>query len=166
MAETSTPDQPAKAERKKAAITDVQTQSNGASPSAKPASKSVVSRVKETTSNLASEAATAARNAANEGKDRASDALTSISKAVEGAASLVEEQVGPTYGKYARQAAQQVSGIAESLQSKDIDDLVEDTRTFVRKQPMIAIGAAVAIGFVLTRLVKIGAGQDDDDRTA
>ena len=165
MAEPTTPEQPAKKLRKKNADTPTQSDGdNGAS--ANPASKSVISRVKETTANLATEAASAARNAANEGKDRASEALTSISKAVEGAANLVEEQVGPTYGKYARQAADQVAGIAESLQSKDSDDLVEDTRTFVRKQPMIAIGAAVAIGFVLIRLVKIGAGQGDDDRTA
>lgn len=164
MAETRTPDQPAKASRKK--NVDTPTHSDGGnSVSAHPA-KSLVSRVRETTSNLATEAVSAARNAANEGKDRASETLTSISKAVEGAANLVEEQVGPAYGKYARQAANQVAGIAESLQSKDIDDLVEDTRAFVRKQPMIAIGAAVAIGFVLTRLVKIGAGRDDDDRPA
>lgn len=164
MAEPTTPDQSAKVSRKKAA--DPHAQGTGVSKASLKPAKSVVSRVRETTSNIATEAATAARNAANEGKDRASEALTSISKAVEGAANLVEEQVGPAYGKYARQAANQVAGIAESLQSKDIDDLIDDTRTFVRKQPMIAIGAAVAIGFVLTRLVKIGAGRDDDDRPA
>ncbi len=121
--------------------------------------KGVIGKAKETTSKLASEAVGAARTAANEGKDRASEALTSMSKAVEGAASLVEDKVGPAYGAYARKAADQVSGIAQSLQSKDIDDLIDDTRNFVRKQPMIAIGAAAAIGFVLTRLIKIG-GND------
>lgn len=121
----------------------------------------VIDKAKETTSKLASEAVGAARTAANEGKDRASEALTSVSKAVEGAANLVEDKVGPAYGAYARKAADQVSGFAQSLQSKDIDDLIDDTRNFVRKQPMIAIGAAAAIGFVLTRLIKIG-GNDRD----
>lgn len=123
----------------------------------------LVTKAKETTSKLATEAVSAARNAANEGKDRASEALTSMSKAVEGAAALIEEKVGPAYGGYAHKAADQVSEFARTLQSKDIDDIIGDTRDFVRKQPMIAIGAAAAIGFVLTRLVKIGGSNPDND---
>ena len=80
----------------------------------------------------------------------------------EEAATLIEEKVGPAYGGYAHKAADQVSGFAKTLQSKDIDDIISDTREFVRKQPMIAIGAAAAIGFVLTRLVKIGGSSDND----
>ena len=124
--------------------------------------KKMVAKAKEASSKLATEAVSAARNAANEGKDRASEALTSVSKAVEGAATLIEEKVGPAYGGYAHKAADQVSGFAKTLQSKDIDDIISDTREFVRKQPMIAIGAAAAIGFVLTRLVKIGGSSDND----
>jgi len=125
--------------------------------------KKMVAKAKETTSKMATEAVSAARNAANEGKDRASEALTSVSKAVEGAATLIEDKVGAAYGGYAHKAADQVSGFAKTLQSKDIDDIISDTREFVRKQPMIAIGAAAAIGFVLTRLVKIGGSSSDND---
>lgn len=130
---------------------------------AKGSAQKIVAKAKETTSKLATEAVSAARNAANEGKDRASEALTSVSKAVEGAATLIEDKVGPAYGSYAHKAADQVSGFANVLQSKDIDDLISDTREFVRKQPMIAIGAAAAIGFVLTRLVKIGGKSSDSN---
>ncbi len=126
----------------------------------------VVAKAKDATSKLAKEATTAARNAANEGKDRASEALANVSKAVEGAANLVEEKVGANYGQYARKAADKVSGVAQSIQDKDIDDLIDDTRQFVRKQPMIALGAAVAVGFVLTRLFKIGASASDDNSRA
>jgi hypothetical protein len=167
MADTETPiKKPAKAPRTKVAAPaapNVEMKNGDATPangSGTP-SKGVIGKAKETTSKLASEAVTAARHAANEGKDRASDALNGVSKAVEGAASLVEDKVGPAYGNYARKAADQVSGFAQTLQSKDIDDLIDDTRNFVRKQPMVAIGAAAAIGFVLTRLIKIG-GSDRD----
>lgn len=170
MAETeNTAPKPVKAARKSAtppatpkAPQLAADQGNGAASAATASpTKTIVAKAKETTSQLATEAVSAARNAANEGKDRASEALNSVSKAVEGAASLVEDKVGPSYGIYARKAADQVAGLAQTLQSKDIDDLIEDTRTFVRKQPMVAIGAAAAIGFVLTRLVKIG-GSDRD----
>ncbi len=126
-------------------------------------SKRVVAKAKEATSKLATEAVSAARNAANEGKDRTTDALASVSKAVAGAADLVDEKIGGNYGSYARKAADQVSGFAQTLQSKDIDDIIDDTRDFVRKQPMIAIGAAAAIGFVLTRLIKIGGDSRSTD---
>ena len=36
------------------------------------------------------------------------------------------------------------------------DDIVEDTRNFVRKSPALAIGAAAAVGFLLTRLIRAG----------
>ena len=168
MAETDTPAaKPVKAPRKSAAPQapdHAAANGNGAAATASPSSSmGMVAKAKEATSKLASEAVSAARNAANEGKDRASEALTSVSKAVEGAASLVEDKVGPAYGGYARKAADQVSSLAQTLESKDIDDIIEDTRTFVRKQPMVAIGAAAAIGFVLTRLVKIGGSDRDTD---
>ena len=123
--------------------------------------KSAVEQVKESASGLASEAVGVARNVANEGKDRASEALGTFSKVVDNAAGMVEEKIGPTYGSYARKAASGVSDFANTLQSKDVDDLIADTREFVRKSPMVAIGAAVAVGFVLTRLVKLGGSSDE-----
>lgn len=122
--------------------------------------KGAIGKAGETAKTLVGEAAGAARHAANEGKTRASEALTTVSKVVENAAELVEDKVGPTYGKYARQAATSVSGFAEALQNKDIDELIEDTRDFVRKSPLVAIGAAAALGFALTRIAKIGSEAD------
>lgn len=163
MAETTATPTAAKTPRKRAIAKA--SAANGAA--SKPSVKTgVVAKAKETTTKLAKEATTAARNAANEGKDRASDALTSVSNAVAGAASLVEEKVGAGYGQYARKAADKVSDVAQTLHDKDIDDLVDDTRQFIRKQPMIALGAAVAVGFVLTRLFKIGASATDDNTRA
>ena len=77
---------------------------------------------------------------------------------------MVEERVGPKYGGYARQAASSVAGVAQSLQDKNIDELVEDTRSFIRQSPMVAFGAAAAVGFLLTRLIKVGADAPDDGR--
>ncbi len=124
------------------------------------AAKTTLGKFKDHASNLVGEAGDAARNAANEGMGKATEALSSLSQVVEDAATMVEEKVGPTYGNYARKAATTVSNVAEGLKNKDVDALIEDTREFVRKSPMVAIGAAAAIGFVLTRLVKLGTGTD------
>ena len=103
-----------------------------------------------------------AREYANTGKDKATDLLDSLSQTVTDLAKSVDERLGTSYGDYARKAADAVSGAAGMLKDKDIDDLVTDTREFVRKQPAIAIGAAAAVGFLLTRLVKAGSNDRDD----
>jgi len=41
------------------------------------------------------------------------------------------------------------------LQQK-VDELIEETRQFVRKSPAVAVGVAAALGFVIARVVKAG----------
>lgn len=116
----------------------------------------MVAKVQETASSFADEAASAARSAAHTGKEKASEALHGLSQAVENAAAMVEERVGPKYGAYARQAATSVAGVAQSLQEKDVEELVDDARTLIRQSPAVAFGIAAGIGFLLTRLIKVG----------
>ncbi len=101
-----------------------------------------------------------ARDAASSGKDKATSALSEVSEMVGSVAGTLDEKVGPQYGNYARKAADAVSGLADTLKSKEIDDLLEDARTFVRQRPAVAIGAAAALGFVLTRIVRAGDKTD------
>ena len=42
------------------------------------------------------------------------------------------------------------------MRGKSVDDLIDDTRDFVRKSPAIAIGIAAIAGFALIRLIKTG----------
>ena len=125
------------------------------------AAKDGVSKLKSEAANLASEAGDAARKAATTGKAKAAEALGGVAKLADDAARTVDERLGETYGDYARKASTAVSNVANALQSKDIDALVADTRAFVKKSPVVAIGAAAAVGFLLTRLIKIGTGGND-----
>jgi ElaB/YqjD/DUF883 family membrane-anchored ribosome-binding protein len=108
--------------------------------------------------NLKGKAGDRAREAADRGKDKASEALGGIGKILRDSADTIDEKVGAEYGEYARKAADAVDEFAGKLDAKQVDDMVEDTRQFVRKSPAVAIGAAAAIGFVLARLVRSGRG--------
>lgn len=112
--------------------------------------------LKDEAGKLGTQAADKARGFAEEGKDRASGALDDFAKMMSDAATTVDEKLGDQYGHYARSAAGAVSGFAESLRNKDVDDLVVDAREFVKKSPVMAIGAAAALGFVLARIIKSG----------
>jgi ElaB/YqjD/DUF883 family membrane-anchored ribosome-binding protein len=99
-----------------------------------------------------------ALSAAGVAKDKTGTAMQSLAKLIADTAGTVDAKLGPQYGDYARQAAQSVAGAAESLDSKEVDELLTEARDFVRKSPAVAIGAAAVVGYVLMKLAK---GSDD-----
>ena len=116
----------------------------------------VQTRMKTEFSNMKDKAAERARVAATSGKDKASEALEGFGKILRDSAGQIDEKVGAQYGDYARKAADAVDDFADKMDAKQVDDILEDTRQFIRKSPGVAIGAAAAIGFVLARLVRSG----------
>jgi len=125
----------------------------------KAAAREAGSKVRAEVNKLKGEATDKAREVATEGKDRATSALDSFAKLIDDAANAVDDRLGDQYGGYARTAADAVAGIASQLRGKEVDELFEDARGFVKKSPALAIGAAAAIGFVFARLVKAGLGE-------
>jgi ElaB/YqjD/DUF883 family membrane-anchored ribosome-binding protein len=99
-----------------------------------------------------------ARELAEDGKARTSDALSGLGKIVADNAGTIDEKLGARYGDYARTAARSMQEGAAKLESKDIGELGEDAKDFVRKSPGLAIGIAAVAGFMLSRLFK---GSDD-----
>ena len=116
----------------------------------------LVSQVREQVSTIKSQAGTRIRGIADEGKEKATGLLDDFSEVITDAAKAVEGKFGEDYGAYAHRAAGAVSGLAEKVRGKSVDDLIDDTRDFVRKSPAIAIGIAAIAGFALIRLLKTG----------
>jgi hypothetical protein len=115
-------------------------------------------QLKEEASKLGTQAADRAREFAGQGKERATTALDEVAKMFEGAALDVDSRLGEEYGRYARSAAQGISSFADSLRSKEVDDLITDATALVKKSPVIAVGAAA----VLARLIKSGVDAASD----
>ena len=80
----------------------------------------------------------------------------------------IDERLGPEYGDYARRAAGAIENAANTIAEKNPDELIDDTRNFVRDSPGIALAGAAVVGFVIARLLKSGlaseADDDEDDR--
>lgn len=169
--EPTTPPQPA--EPIKAAATKKAPTVKAAAPKARTATKTVAAEAKkatrQATATVKQEAGTLKRKAtdkahelADQGKAAATEKLDGFSRLIDDAAGQVDDRLGPQYGDYARSAASTVANLAASLRGKEVDDLVADARDFVKKSPVVAIGAAAAIGFVLARLVKAGLDAADE----
>ena len=113
---------------------------------------------------LASQAGDKARGLVTQGLERTAEALANVSKMVGDTADGIEERLGPEYGDYARRAAGAIENVANNIADKDPDELIEDTRNFVRNSPGIALAGAAVVGFVVARLVKSGIAANDDDQ--
>jgi hypothetical protein len=123
----------------------------------------VADQVREQVQGLKSQATDKVRQFADQGKERANTVLDNFNQVVQDAARSVDERLGAEYGQYAHRAADAVSSLAEGLRGKSVDDLLEDSRTIIRKSPGLAIGAAALVGFALTRVVKAGMPSDETD---
>lgn len=116
--------------------------------------KAKASQWKDEAGKYTDQASVRAKELANEGKTKTAGAMGSLAQMIEDAAPQVDEKLGAQYGDFARSAAKTVSGMASTLDQQDVDQLVNNTRDFVKKSPAVAIGAAAVVGFVLARMFK------------
>ncbi len=130
------------------------------------AERGLVDRFRQGRDNLSSQAGEKARGFVSQGLERTSEALANVARMVGDTAPGIEERLGPDYGDYARRAAGAIENAANTIASKDPDELIDDTRNFVRESPGIALAGAAVVGFVVARLFKSGLARDEDEDEA
>jgi hypothetical protein len=123
----------------------------------------ITDRLRTGREQLASQAGERARGLVTQGLERTSEALANVSKMVGDTADGIEERLGTEYGDYARRAAGAIENVANTIAEKDPDELIENTRNFIRNSPGIALAGAAVVGFVVARLVKSGLASESDD---
>jgi len=123
----------------------------------------LMQKVRSGSDKISEQAAGKARDFVGQGIERSAEAIANVSKLVGDTASGLDDRLGEEYGDYARRAAEALESTANRLASKDPDELIDDTRNFVRKSPGMALAGAAIVGFALARLVKSGFSSDDDD---
>ena len=116
------------------------------------------------TENLSVQAGTRTRELVGQGLERGSETLANVSRMIGDTAGGLDDRLGQEFGDYARRAAGSIEEFADRLASKDPDELIDDTREFIRKSPGVALAGAAIVGFALTRLLKNGLSSSDDER--
>jgi len=160
MADTSTTETP---KRKRSTATKSAAAQPVADTAARveAAAEAGASHWREQAGEFAETAKATARDAANSAKNTTGDALAGLSRLIAETAETVDSKLGPQYGDYARKAAETLAGASRTLDEKDVNDLAEDARNFVRKSPAVTIGAAAVVGFVLMRMMRGSSSKDD-----
>jgi ElaB/YqjD/DUF883 family membrane-anchored ribosome-binding protein len=122
----------------------------------------MLGRLRSGGKDLSGQAAGKARDLVGQGLERGAEALANVGRMIGDTATGLDERLGEEYGDYARRAASAIEDTASSLAAKDADELIDDTRNFVRKSPGVALAGAAIVGFALARLVKSGLTGDDE----
>ena len=138
--------------------------SSAGSGSGSGAGTALMEKVRSGGEKLSGQAADKARDFVGQGMERSAEAISNVAKLVGDTAPGLEERLGPEYADYARRAAETLEGAANRLAEKDPDELIDDTRNFIRKSPGVALAGAAIVGFALARLVKSGLSMGDEDR--
>lgn len=116
--------------------------------------------VHETRSKLQHETEVQARRAAD-GLSRLADEVRALAEGRPEEAVTVRDYVAQGADKLL-EAADRITGLADEVEEKGIDGLVDDLKRFARRRPgAFLLGAAVA-GFGVGRIVRAG-GEDDDE---
>jgi ElaB/YqjD/DUF883 family membrane-anchored ribosome-binding protein len=124
---------------------------------------SLAERLRSGRERFAGQAGDKARGLLSQGLERTSETLANVAKMVGDTAPGIDERLGEEYGEFARRAAGAIENVASAIADKDPDELIEDTRTFVRNSPGIALAGAAVVGFVIARLLKTGLARDEDE---
>lgn len=125
--------------------------------------RGLADRLRDGREQLATQTGDRARGLVTQGLERTAETLANVSKMVGDTAPGIEERLGSEYGDYARRAAGAIENVANTIAEKNPDELIEDTRNFVRNSPGIALAGAAVIGFVVARLIKSGMAKDEGD---
>ena len=124
-----------------------------------------IDKLRSGTDKFSGQAADKARELVGQGLERSGEALANVSKLVGDTATSLDDRLGEEYGEYARRAASAIEDAANRIASKNPDELIDDTRDFVRKSPGVALAGAAVVGFALVRLVKAGLDRDKNNES-
>ena len=117
-------------------------------------------KVEETASTLVDQATQVASTQAKTQKERAASTLDAVAKSLYETGSGMREQQ-PQLASLADQAASRVVDASAYLREHEVRDLVREAENFARREPVLFLGAAFALGFVAARFIKASAPQSN-----
>ena len=114
---------------------------------------------KKSASTLASAATERAKDAVEERIAGGADLLGQVAASVRVAARELDP-AAPQLAGFAREAAERIDDFSREIRDKTVEELLETSSDFARRQPALLFGAAAAVGFLLFRMLKTAANEE------
>ena len=125
----------------------------------------VRAKTEETVSTLVDQVQQVAETKATTQKERAAETLGSVAQSIRDAGSGMRDQQ-PQIASFAEQAAGRVEEVSTYIREHDVQDLVGEAERLARREPLLFLGGALAIGFVAARFLKASAPQGSSNAYA
>lgn len=107
----------------------------------------------ETASTLIDQAQQVASTQVSTQKERAASALDAVAQTLHDTGSGMREQQ-PQIASLAEQAAGRVEDVSNYVRQHEMRDMIGQVESLARREPVLFLGAAFAIGFVAARFMK------------
>jgi hypothetical protein len=92
-------------------------------------------------------------------KDRAAETAGTVAQAIRSAGEQLKGQDQSGFAQYADMAAERVEQFSDYLQSRDLREIVVEVEHFARRQPIVFLAGAFALGVLGARFLKSSGQQ-------
>lgn len=87
-------------------------------------------------------------------KDMTADRLSNLSMRVRETADSLEQKLPASAAAYLGRAAERLERVTSHVTDSDMDELMAEAETFVRKRPGLCLAGAITAGFIVGRLLR------------
>jgi hypothetical protein len=120
----------------------------------------VVDQAQQKTGEVVDQAKQQAASQLSVQKDRAAEGLGSVADALrQTSQQLQQQQAAGPIGDYAARAADQIDRFSTYLQHRDVNQIVGEVERFARREPVLFLGGAFALGALAARFLKSSSDQ-------
>ena len=120
---------------------------------------SMAEQAREQAGSAASSLKQRARRVAEQQKASGAEQISGMAQAIDGAADELGREM-PQAAEYIHDMAGRLENAASALRERSVDDLIQQTSDFARRQPVAFFAGALLTGFALSRFLKSSsAGQ-------
>lgn len=122
-------------------------------------------QVQQQVSNLTEQVRQQATSQLTSQKERAVETLDTVALLLRQAGEHAQEQDKAMLAGYVDKAAGQVDHLTATLREQDLTQILDETKEFARRQPMLFVGGALAAGFLGARFFRSSSQQMEQGQT-
>ncbi len=130
------------------------TTSSGVQEQARQQTQQFAQQARQQASQLANRGSEQVKSQLGNQKHQAAQRITPVQSALRETGQQLRNQGQGSVAQYADNAADQAERFSRYLRENEVDDILDEGRSFARRKPALFLGGAAALGFLATRFLK------------
>jgi ElaB/YqjD/DUF883 family membrane-anchored ribosome-binding protein len=139
-------------------------QANGSSDDLGTAAAEAGEQIQQQVGNLTEQVRQQANTQLMSQKEKAVEALDTVALLLHQAGEHAHQQDKAMLAGYVDKASGQVGQWSETLRDRELTEIIDDTKEFARRQPMLFVGGALAAGFLGARFLRSSSQPQEQEQ--